>query len=69
MLDEILTIDEVADYLKLSRTTVWRLCTEGKLHAVKIGRSWRVDRAEIERVLGRRPPLCDPEPLTQAGDF
>ncbi len=69
MLDEILTIDEVAGYLKLSRTTVWRLCSEGKLPAVKIGRSWRVDRAEIERLLGRRAPLHDPAALTQTGDF
>jgi excisionase family DNA binding protein len=57
MLDEILTIQEIADYLKLSRTTVWRWCNEGKLHAFKVGRSWRVDRGEVERLMGRPVPV------------
>jgi len=51
-MDEILTVQEVADYLKLSRTTVWRWCNEGKLRAFKVGRGWRIRRAEVERLMG-----------------
>jgi len=53
VMDEILTVREVAEYLKLSRTTIWRWCNEGKLHAFKVGRGWRVHRSEIERITGR----------------
>jgi len=51
-MDEILTVQEVAAYLKLSRTTVWRWCSEGKLQAFKVGRGWRIHRAEVERLVG-----------------
>jgi excisionase family DNA binding protein len=54
-MDEILTVQEVADYLKVSRTTVWRWCNEGKLSAFKVGRGWRIHRLEVEKVVGYYP--------------
>jgi len=51
--DEILTVQEVADYLKVSRSTIWRWCNEGKLLAFKAGHGWRVHRAEVEKMVGR----------------
>ena len=53
VMDEILTVREVAGYLKLSRTTIWRWCSEGKLKAFKVGRGWRIHRSEIEKITGR----------------
>ena len=53
--DEILTVQEVAEYLKLSRTTIWRWCNEGKLSAFKAGRGWRIHRSEIERITRQKP--------------
>jgi excisionase family DNA binding protein len=50
MADEVLTVKEVADYLKISRTTVWRWCNDGKLSAFKVGRGWRVRRIVVERL-------------------
>ncbi|MFQ5576834.1 MAG: helix-turn-helix domain-containing protein [Anaerolineae bacterium] len=52
-MDEILTIQEIAGYLKVSRTTVWRWCSEGKLAAFKVGHGWRVHRCEVEKLVGR----------------
>jgi len=49
-MDEILTVQEVANYLKVSRTTVWRWCNQGKLPAFKIGRGWRVRWGEVEKL-------------------
>ncbi len=46
VMDEILTVREVAEYLKLSRTTIWHWCKEGKLQAFKLGRGWRIHRQE-----------------------
>ena len=53
-MDTILTVPEVAQYLKVSRTTVWRWCNEGKLSAFKAGRGWRVHRSEVEKIVGRK---------------
>jgi len=52
-MDEILTVREVAEYFKLSRTTIWRWCNEGKLQAFKVGRGWRIHRSEIEKITGQ----------------
>lgn len=49
MADDILTIKEVADYLKLTERTLYRLVQEGKLPGFKVGSSWRFKRVDIER--------------------
>jgi len=49
MADEILTIKEVAEYLKLAEKTAYRLVAEGKLPGFKVGGSWRFNKAEINR--------------------
>lgn len=43
-----LTVLEAAKYLKLGRSTVYRLANEGKLPAHKFGRQWRFDAAELD---------------------
>lgn len=48
MADEILTLKEVADYLKLAEKTAYRLAAEGKLPGFKVGGSWRFRQTDIE---------------------
>ncbi|MEW6984314.1 helix-turn-helix domain-containing protein [Colwelliaceae bacterium 6471] len=48
MTDEILTIQEVATYLKLNEKTAYRLASEGKLPGFKVGGSWRFKRKDLE---------------------
>lgn len=45
----ILTIREVADYLKVTERTLYRLVQDGKLPAFKVGNSWRFRREDLER--------------------
>ena len=45
---EILTLDEVAAYLKAGKRTVYRLAAEGKLPAFKLGGTWRFRRTELQ---------------------
>ena len=45
---EILTIKEVAEYLKLTEKTAYRLVAEGKIPGFKVGGAWRFKKAEIE---------------------
>ena len=54
MTDEILTLKEVAEYLKLAEKTAYRLAAEGKLPGFKVGGSWRFKRGEIETWIERQ---------------
>lgn len=47
MSDEILTLKEVADYLKLAEKTAYRLAAEGTLPGFKVGGSWRFKKEDI----------------------
>ena len=42
---------EVAKLLRVSRKTVEKLIYAKKLHAVKVGRVWRIPRAAVEAFL------------------
>ena len=46
---DIMTIKEVAEYLKLTEKTAYRLVAEGKIPGFKVGGSWRFKRSEMER--------------------
>ena len=46
---EIMTIEELAGYLKLPKSTVYKLVREGKIPAQKLGRQWRFKKTVIDR--------------------
>jgi excisionase family DNA binding protein len=48
---ELLTVREVAETLRVSPMTIRRYIADGKLSAVKVGRSVRVSREAIERFI------------------
>lgn len=48
----VLTIEELAEYLKVSKSTLYKLAQEGKLPSQKVGRHWRFHRETIDRWLG-----------------
>lgn len=48
MTDQILTLKEVAAYLKLAEKTAYKLAAEGKLPGFKVGGSWRFKASDIE---------------------
>jgi excisionase family DNA binding protein len=48
MNQEMLTPNEVAEYLKVPIETVWRWCRKGTLPAAKIGKYWRIPKNELE---------------------
>ncbi len=48
MQTDIMTIREVADYLKLTEKTAYRLVAEGKIPGFKVGGSWRFRKSEID---------------------
>lgn len=44
---EILTIKEVADFLKVTERTIYRLAAAKQIPAFKVGGSWRFSKADI----------------------
>ena len=48
MESDILTIKEVAEYLKVKEKTAYKLVAEGKIPGFKVGGSWRFRKQEIE---------------------
>ncbi|WP_273888476.1 helix-turn-helix domain-containing protein [Rubrobacter naiadicus] len=54
---EWLKVPEVAQVLRIARSRAYELVAEGEIPSVRIGRSVRVNRGELERWLeGRRYP-------------
>ena len=49
MIENILTIREVADLLKINEKTIYKLVADGKVPGFKVGGSWRFDRTTISR--------------------
>jgi excisionase family DNA binding protein len=47
----ILTADEVAEYLKLSKITVYKLAKNGSIPAFRVGGSWRFSKSNIEKMM------------------
>ena len=46
---EILTIKQVADYLKVTERTIYRLAAAKQIPAFKVGGSWRFSWADLDR--------------------
>ena len=54
MIDDILTIDEVANYLRVSERTVYDWAQKGEIPSGKIGTVWRFKKSEIEKWVNDR---------------
>lgn len=51
--DQLLTVDEACDFLRISVPTFYRLRKEGKLKAVRVGGGLRIDPAELRAFVRR----------------
>jgi excisionase family DNA binding protein len=47
----VLTVDEVAGYLRLSKITVYKLANRGAIPGFRVGNSWRFNRSFIEKMV------------------
>jgi len=50
---EVLTIQELSLYLKIPRSTLYKIVREGKVPGQKVGRHWRFHKEAIDRWLDR----------------
>ena len=53
--DTILTIDELASYMKLSKSSLYHFARAGKVPGVKVGRHWRFHKEAIDAWVKNQP--------------
>jgi excisionase family DNA binding protein len=56
-LPEIMTIEEVAEYLRVPLSSLYKLAQHGKIPASKVGRHWRFRREFINRWMDEQVQL------------
>ncbi len=59
----IMTIEEVADYLRVPISSLYKLAQQGKIPASKVGRHWRFRREFIDRWIDAQAHGGQPEGL------
>jgi len=62
MQENLLTIEQVAEYLKVDKFTVYRLVTSKKLPAFKVGSQWRFKRKMIDTWLDKNSNMRNKNP-------
>jgi excisionase family DNA binding protein len=56
--EQILTITELAAYLRVHPTTIYRLLREGGIPGFRVGNSWRFSQSAVEKwERGRTAPV------------
>ena len=64
---DLLTCHEAATYLRLHVRTVGRLLNQGMLPGVKVGRQWRLRRADLDAYLRGASPRQEQSGLPASG--
>ena len=54
---EVMTLEETAEYLRIPRSTAYKLAQEGRIPGQKVGRHWRFHREALDDLL-----KCEPVP-------
>ncbi len=57
--DKVMTVQEVADYLRVNQRTVYRLAVGRKLPGFEVGATWRFKRSDIEGWIAAQSSVGD----------
>lgn len=57
---KVLTVDEVASLLRLTRVTIYRMAKAGDIPALKVGKVWRFPEEEVEAWIHEKMHPADP---------
>ena len=61
MQENLLTADQVARYLKVDKFTIYRLVTQKKIPAFKVGNQWRFKKTILDAWLLRNSNMTEHE--------
>ena len=59
--DRMLTVGEVAEVMRVSNMTVYRLIKSGELGAVRVGKNYRIRESDVNRYLSERSVKVEEE--------
>lgn len=59
-MQRLMDIDELADYLRLKKQTIYNWLNQRKITGFKVGGVWRFDRKEVDTWLNSRRRLAKP---------
>ena len=65
---DILTLKDVAEYLKVTERTIYRLAAAKKIPAFKVGGTWRFSKSEIEQWIKRQTAEAQTDDVRADGD-
>ncbi len=51
---EVMTIDDLAAYLQVSKSSLYKLAQDGKVPGQKVGKHWRFHKEVIDRWLSEK---------------
>lgn len=60
----LMNIDELADYLRLQKQTIYNWLHQKKISGIKVGGVWRFDKKEVDAWLRARRLSCLPREST-----
>ena len=67
-MSRLIDIDELADYLKLKKQTIYNWLNQRKISGIKVGGVWRFDRKDIDNWLRSKKRESTPPSSTAQGD-
>ena len=59
-MQRLMNIEELADYLRLQKQTIYNWLSQGKMSGIKVGGVWRFDRKEVDSWLKSRRRISKP---------
>lgn len=57
--DEIMTVKDLAGFLKIAEKTAYRFASEGKVPGFKVGSAWRFRKSEVNRWIAEQEQKQD----------
>lgn len=62
--DVLLTLKEAEDFLRVSRATIYRLLSSGRLTGHKVGKGWRFYKTDVRKLVERTTTSVSPMSIT-----
>jgi excisionase family DNA binding protein len=59
-MNDLLTTKQLLEYLKVDRTTIYRMLKDGRLLGIRVGNQWRFSREAIDALMSGIEPIGQP---------
>lgn len=53
-MEKLMTLSQLAEYLQLGKSTVYKMVQKGEIPGIKIANQWRFDKKEIDEWIKKK---------------